>query len=132
MCLGGGPSAPQVVYQGPSDDDIRRSEQQLQTYQQQMSEQQARFESQLQDQISQAQLDTAELQSKLAAETAAASAASAAETAAAYSTSATQTEAPQGAVTTEPVKKKKKAESTLRISREGAAQAAGTGLNIGV
>ena len=132
MCMGGGPSAPSVQYVGPSKDDIKRSEQQLQTYQQQMTQQQDQFQKQLQTQIDTASAETADLQASLAAETAAASAASAAQTASAYNTSASQTEVPEGAVTTEAPKKKKKPDSTLRISRDATTQAAGSGLNIGV
>ena len=132
MCFGSGPSAPSVQYVGPSEDDIRRNEEQLETYQQQLQQQQTQFQTQLQSQVEAASAETAELQASLAADTAAASAASAAQNATAYNTSATQTEIPEGAVTTETTKKKKKPDSSLRISRDATTQSAGTGLNIGV
>tara|TARA_R110000751_G_scaffold222666_1_gene324933 strand:+ start:305 stop:799 length:495 start_codon:yes stop_codon:yes gene_type:complete len=64
MCLGSSPSAPQVVYQGPSDSDIKRSEDSLNQYRTQMGQQQQQFQSQLQSQISSANQETAALQAQ--------------------------------------------------------------------
>ena len=132
MCFGGGASAPEVKYVGPSDDDIRRNEESLAQYQQQMTTQQNQFQSQLQSQIDAANAETAELQADYAAETAAAAAASSADQAAAYTTSAQQTEIPDGAQTTAAVVEKKKPKKSLKISTAGTASSAGSGLNIGV
>ena len=132
MCLGGGASAPEVKYVGPSDDDIRRNEESLAQYQQQMTTQQNQFQSQLQSQIDAANAETAQLQADYAAETAAAAAASSADQAASYTTSAQQTEIPDGAQTTAAVVEKKKPKKSLKISTAGTASSAGSGLNIGV
>ena len=132
MCFGGGASAPEVKYVGPSDDDIRRNEESLAQYQQQMTIQQDQFQSQLQSQIDAANSETAELQADFAAEAAAAAAGSSADQAAAYTTSAQQTEIPKGAQTTAAVTEKKKPKKNLKISTAGTASTAGSGLNIGV
>ena len=132
MCLGGGASAPEVKYVGPSDDDIRRNEESLAQYQQQMTDQQSQFQSQLQSQIDAANEETAQLKADYAAETAAAAAASSADAVAAYTTSAQQTEIPEGAQTTAAITKKKKPKKNLKISTAGTASSAGSGLNIGV
>lgn len=69
MCFGGSqPQAPQIQYVGPSDSDIRRQEQQLQTYQQQMQSQQAATAKQIQAQIDAANAETAKLQQQYDAE----------------------------------------------------------------
>jgi Tfp pilus assembly protein FimV len=132
MCIGGSPSAPRVEYVGPSDDDIRRNEESLAQYQQQMTAQQNQFQSDLQAQIDAANAETAELQADYAAESAAAAAASSADQAAAYTTSAQQTEIPEGAQTTAAVTQKKKPKKNLKISTGGTMASAGSGLNIGV
>ena len=132
MCFGGGASAPQVKYVGPSDDDIRRNEESLAQYKQQMTIQQDQFQSQLQSQIDAANSETAELQADYAAEAAAAAAGSSADQAAAYTTSAQETEIPEGAQTTSAVTEKKKPKKNLKISTAGTASTAGSGLNIGV
>ncbi len=132
MCLGGSPQAPRVEYVGPSDDDIRRNEESLAQYQQQMTTQQNEFQTQLQTQIDSAAAETAELQADYAAETAAAAASSSADQAAAYITSAQQTEIPEGAQTTAAVTAKKKPKKNLKISTGGTMASAGSGLNIGV
>lgn len=155
MCLGGGqqPQAPEVKYQGPSDDDIRRQQASLDQYQQQIASQQATFQSQLQAQIDSANQETAALRDRYASDLAAAEksaaqgvsdaeaagAASLAEAGAgalaqqvgAYQVTATQSDALQ-AQTTAAVEKKKKPKKNLKISTAGTANSAGSGLNIGV
>ena len=64
MCIGSSPKAPEVQYVGPSDADIRRSEQSLEQYRTQMSQQQQQFQDQLQTQIDAANAETAALQSQ--------------------------------------------------------------------
>ena len=136
MCFGGGAKAPNVQYVGPSDDDIRRNEESLAQYQQQMTDQQNQFQTQLQSQIDSAAAETADLQADYAAETAAAAAAGASDQVAAqgsaYSISAQETEIPEGAQTTAAVTEKKKPKKNLKISTAGTANTAGSGLNIGV
>jgi len=71
MCFGGGasqPQAPQVQYVGPSEADIRRNEEALATYQQQMQTQQSEFQKQLQSQIDAANADYSKLEQTYANE----------------------------------------------------------------
>ena len=133
MCFGGSqPSVPEVKYQGPSEADIRRNEQQLATFQQQMQQQQAQTAATIQQQIEEANARTAEIQADYDEQIAAATAeAEASYTPAdAYAVTATQTAAPN-AKTTEPIKAKKKPKTSLKISPT-ATGTAGSGLNIGV
>ena len=135
MCFGSSPQAPEIKYQGPSDDDIARQEASLATYQQQLQEQQAASAKQLQEQIDAANKKTAELQAQYDKELASVSAEAAATTASAnnaanYAITATQTEAPT-AQTTTTFKPKKKPVGSLKIE-PGAIASAGSGLNIGV
>lgn len=150
MCFGGSaPKAPEIKYVGPSEDDIRRQEESLATFQQQIADQQAATAATIQAQIDDANKRTAEIQSRYddelaaaaaetsAAEAAAAEAAKAAEAAnatytpvGAYGVTASQSEATT-AQTTTAIKPKKKPKSTLKISPSAVAQA-GSGLNIGV
>ena len=130
MCLGQQPQAPEVVYQGPSDADIQRNQQALATYEQQIADQQTSFQTQLQEQIDAAKAETEKLKSDFAAETAAASQAAAAQTA--YTVTTKQTEIPEGAQTTAAVIKKKKPKANLKISTAGTANAAGSGINLGI
>lgn len=130
MCLGQQPQAPEVVYQGPSDDDIQRNQQALATYEQQISDQQAAFQTQLQEQIDSATAETEKLKSDFAAETAAASQAAAAQSA--YTVTTKETTIPEGAQTTAAVMKKKTPKTNLKISTAGTANAAGSGINLGI
>jgi hypothetical protein len=131
MC-GSRPQAPQIIYQGPSAEDVAAGQASLDLYQKQMAEQQSAFKTQLQLQIDKANQDTADLKSKYAMDSAAAAAAAAAQQAGAYAASAMQTDAPSGAATTAAVIKKEKPNSNLRIVSATTPGAAGTGLNIGV
>ena len=64
MCLGGQrPQAPQVVYQGPSEEDIRRNQQNLADFQRRMTDQQAEFENTLQAFIDDSDQEIADLES---------------------------------------------------------------------
>lgn len=149
MCLGSSPKPPEIKYVGPSQADIRRNEESLATFQQQMADQQAATARSIQAQIDAANKRTAEIQSRYDEEIAAAAAeTSAAEAAAkeaeemakaagasytpagAYGVTASQSDAP-AAQTTVAIKSKKKPKSTLKISPSATAQA-GSGLNIGV
>ena len=158
MCFGGSqPQAPTVQYVGPSEDDIRRNEESLATFQQSIAEQQALTAKSIQDQIDAANDRTAKIQEQYDAEVAkAAGDTTAAEAAAAdaeadalkakqeaaaavgasytpigaYGVTASETEAPN-AQTTTASKAKKKPKSSLKISPT-AAVGQGSGLNIGV
>lgn len=72
MCFGGNQAPaiqqPQVVYRGPSDDDIRRQEEGLATFQQQMTEQSNAFNTQLQGQIDAANQQYADLETQFSSE----------------------------------------------------------------
>lgn len=132
MCLGGSePQVPEVRYEGPSDADIRRNEESLARYQQQITDQQTQFQAQLQDQIDSSNEETEALKSRLAAE-AAQEQAQQTVIASPYITSASLTDVPEGAQTTAAVTKKKKPAKNLKISTAGTANSAGSGLNIGV
>lgn len=130
MCLGSQPQAPEVVYRGPSDADIAANQQALSTYEQQIADQQANFQTQLQDQIDAATAETEQLKADFAAETAAESQAAAAKSA--YTVTTQETEIPEGAQTTAAVTKKKKPKTNLKISTAGTANAAGSGVNLGI
>ena len=130
MCLGSQPQAPEVVYRGPSDADIAANQQALATYEQQIADQQANFQTQLQSQIDAATAETEKLKSDFAAETAAESQAAAAKSA--YTVTTQETEIPEGAQTTAAVTKKKKPKTNLKISTAGTANAAGSGVNLGI
>ena len=130
MCMGGA-KAPNIVYQGPSQEDIAANQAALDQYKSQMADQQNAFKTQLQQQIDAANKETADIKSKYDQEAAAASAAAAAQQAGSYAVTATQSEA-SGAQTTAAVTKKEKPKSSLRISTGELASTAGTGLNIGV
>ena len=128
MCFGA--KAPNIVYQGPSQEDIDANQASLDAFQQQISEQQAQFQTQLQQQIDQANQDTADLQERLANEATAAAAAAAAQQTAAYATTVQETEMPEGAQTTAARTKKKTGTKTLKIGKAAAPASAGAGLNI--
>lgn len=72
MCFGGNQAPaiqqPQVIYRGPSDDDIRRQEEGLATFQQQMTDQSNAFNTQLQSQIDAANQQYTDLETQFANE----------------------------------------------------------------
>jgi len=155
MCLGGGqqPQAPQVVYRGPSDDDIRRNQASLDTFSQQMQTQQDTFAASLQQQIDDADKQFATLQSQFDADVAAAT--TAADDASAAATAQGQSDlaaaAAQGLVDqanitapganqsnpadqeqVQAIQPKKKPKKGLKLQSNSVAASAGTGLNFGV
>ena len=87
MCFGGSspsinipePVAPEVKYIGPSEDDIARQQQGLNSYQDQINQQQSEFENRLNEQIAAANRETENLRTQYEADIAAQEAASAAE-----------------------------------------------------
>ena len=126
MCFGG-PKMPNIVYQGPSEEDIAANKASLDAFQQQITDQQAQFQSQLTAQIDAANQETADLQERLAAE---ASSAAAAQQTTAYATNVQESQLPDNAQTTAAKPKKSKQTRTLKISKAAAPTSAGAGLNI--
>lgn len=131
MCFFSSPSAPQVVYQGPSQADIDANNAALDTYRQQSTAQQQQFSAALQKQIDDANAMAEKQRLQLEQERAQASAEMAAQQQAAYAITTTAAE-PQGALTTQPAKPKDKTKGTLKIAPGATAMSQGTGLNIGV
>ena len=131
MCFGSKPQAPQIVYQGPSQDDINRNATALETYRQQSATQQQLFATQLQQQIDRANADATEQRARLAREQEAASAELAAQQTGAYAVTATES-TPVNAQVTTAAKPKEKPKTGLKIAPGSTAAAAGTGLNIGM
>jgi len=131
MCFGS-PKAPNIVYQGPSEEEIAANQASLDAFQQQMQTQQEAFQTQLQSQIDAANAQTAQLQEQLGNEQAAAAAAAAAQQASTYATTTQQAEVPETAQTTAAKAKKKKPVKTLKINKSLMAASEGAGLNIGV
>ena len=131
MCFGA-PKAPEIVYQGPSQEDIDANQAALDQFQADSEASNQAFMNQMQTQIDAANAEMAALEEKFANEQAAAQAAAAAMQTEAYATTASMTEIPEGAQTTETIKKKKLPKSTLKIARNALPSSGGTGLNIGV
>lgn len=130
MCFGG-TKAPQIVYSGPSAEDIQRQNDQLQLYMQQSSTQQQQFAQSLQQQIDQANATAAEQRQRLEQERAASVADMAAQQQASYAVTTVESES-MGAQTTAAVQEKRKPRGSLKITPGSVETTAGTGLNIGV
>ena len=126
------PQAPNIVYQGPSQEDIDRNNASLESSKKQVGEQQSAFQAQLQQQIEAANAETAKLQKQHQDDAAAASAAAAAQQTGAYAATASQSAPPATAQTTAATVKKDKPKANLKISLAGTPSSAGSGLNIGV
>lgn len=131
MCFGA-PQAPEIVYQGPSQEEIDANQAALDQFQADSEASNQAFMDQMQTQIDAANQEMEQLQAKFEAEQSAAAAAAAAMQTEAYATTASMTEVPEGAQTTETIKKKKLPKSTLKIARNALPSSGGTGLNIGV
>jgi hypothetical protein len=131
MCFFSSPSAPQVVYQGPSQADIDANNAALDAYRQQSTAQQQQFSAALQKQIDDANAMAEKQRLQLEQDRAQAAAEMAAQQQAAYAVTTTTAE-PQGALTTEPARAKDKAKGALKIAPGATAMSQGTGLNIGV
>ena len=132
MCFGGSPKAPNIVYQGPSEEDIAANKAQLDAFEAQSLRQQEDFASALQVQIDEANAKAEETRQRIEDERAASMANLGAQQTSAYAIS-TQDIAPEDAKVTKPIKKKKdERKSSLKISTGSVAQKAGTGLNVGV
>ena len=124
------PAPPKIEYVGPSQEDIEANQASLNTYQQQISDQQADFQRQLQSQIDSAAAETEQLKADFAAETAAASQSAAAQSA--YTVTTAETEIPEGAQTTAANTKKKQPKANLKISTAGVQNTPGSGVNLGI
>lgn len=131
MCFFSSPSAPQVVYQGPSQEDINANQQALEQYRQQSMAQQQQFSQALQKQIDDANVQAEKQRQMLEQERAAATSEMAAQQQGAYAATV-QTVQAENAVTTAAPKPKDKNKGTLKIAPGATAMSAGTGLNIGV
>ena len=134
MCFGAvsAPQAPEIVYQGPSQEDIDANNQALEDFRAESQASNQAFMDQMQTQIDAANQEMEQLQQQFEAEQSAAAAAASAMQNEAYATTASMTEIPEGAQTTETIKKKKMPKSTLKIARNALPSSGGTGLNIGV
>ena len=131
MCFGSAPQAPQIVYQGPSQEDINRNNAALEQYRQQSMTQQQEFAASLQQQIDRANTQMAEQKARLEQEQQAAMSEIAAQRQGAYAVTATQSE-PVAAQVTTAAKPKEKSKSSLKITPGATAATTGTGINIGV
>lgn len=136
MCFGGSNSyEPEVISEGPSQEEIDAQNQQMEVTRQQMEEANQRLQSQLDQQVATANADRARLSASLAEQAAAKEAEAIAAQAGPYTTSTTAAAPlPGTAMTTEPIKPikpKKKQSAGLTIAPAGVAAAAGAGLNIG-
>lgn len=153
MCIGREPEPPEIKYVGPSEEDIQRQEERLDAFEQQIGEQVSTFNETIQQRIDAGVKETEGLKKELRGErqqdkrdararerqTKAEGAASTAEAASNAQTKqvgaltvTTIESEPEQAQTTEPIKKKKKPASNLKISAAGTPSSAGSGLNIGV
>ena len=132
MCFFGSPEAPDIVYQGPSEEDIAANKAQLEAFQTASLQQQSDFASALQVQIDEANRKADETRQRIDTERAASMANLGAQQTSAYAIG-TKDIKPEDAKVTKPVKKKKdERKSTLKISTGSVAQTSGTGLNVGV
>lgn len=131
MCIGSQPQVPQIVYQGPSQDDITRNAAALESYRAESTKQQQQFAEQLQQQIDRANAQASEQRARLDQEQQLAAAELAAQQQGAYAATATESE-PAAAVTTTAAMPKEKRRTSLKIAPGATASAAGAGLNIGV
>lgn len=132
MCLFGSPKAPNIVYQGPSEEDIAANQAQLEAFQTASLKQQKDFASALQVQIDEANAKADQTRQRIEDERAASMAELGAQQTSAYAIN-TKDITPENAKVTKPIKKKKEErKSTLKISTGSVAQKAGTGLNVGI
>lgn len=126
MCMSA-PRPPKIVYQGPSNAEIKAQQEAMAAYQQQADQQQRLFRSQLQ-----AQIDEVTRQTQEAQQQAAAMASATTNTMQANYDITTAQQSPVNAQVTETMDQQKQQRSSLRIAPGRTASTAGTGLNIGV
>ena len=132
MCFGK-PKAPNIVYQGPSAEDVAASNQALQDFQDTTAANTAAFQTSINEQITAAQASTQTLMDQLA-DTQANSGAGVENIIndAPYAVVTEDNVTPEDAQTTAAISKKKKKPSTLKIATGGLSASAGTGVNYGV
>jgi len=133
MCLFKAPKAPEIVYQGPSAEDVAASNQALQDFKDTTAANTAAFQTSINNQITAAQNSTQALMDQLA-DTQANSGAGVDNIIndAPYAVVTEDNVTPEDAQTTEEISKKKKKPSTLKIAAGGLSASAGTGVNYGV
>lgn len=131
MCGGRRPSPPQVVYQGPSQEDIDRHNAAMEAYRQQAAEQHRQLVAQLQKQIDDANAAMFNQQAQLAEERATAARQAASMQQGSYAVQTTQA-TPAATQTTAATKEKANPRTRLKIAPGATPAAAGAGLNIGV
>ena len=132
MCFGS-PKAPNIVYQGPSDEDVAASTAALEAFKATTAANTKTFQDSINAQITAAQESTASLMASLA-DTKATSGAGVENIIndAPYAVVTEDNVTPEDAQTTEKISKKKKKPSTLKISAGGLSASSGTGVNYGV
>lgn len=132
MCFGS-PKAPNIIYQGPSDEDVAASTAALEDFKTTTAANTAAFQTSINNQITAAQESTASLMASLA-DTKATSGAGVENIIndAPYAVVTEDNVTPEDAQTTEAISKKKKKPSTLKISAGGLQASTGTGVNYGV
>jgi len=133
MCLFKAPKAPEIVYQGPSDEDVAASTAALEAFKTTTAENTAAFQTSINEQITAAQASTQTLMDQLA-DTQANSGAGVDNIIndAPYAVVTEDNVTPEDAQTTAAISKKKKKPSTLKIATGGLSASAGTGVNYGV
>ena len=133
MCLFSAPKAPEIVYQGPSDEDVAASTAALEDFKTTTAANTAAFQTSINEQITAAQASTQSLMAQLA-DTQASSGAGVDNIIndAPYAVTTEDNVTPEDAQTTAAISKKKKKPSTLKIATGGLSASAGTGVNYGV
>ena len=133
MCGGGRAREPKIEYVGPSEEDIARQEQALQTYREQSQAQQAAFTAQLQKQMDDAQRRNQQLIAQYQTRQAEQANMQAARAASAYTVTTQEAPAPSTAQTTTTAASPKKNEKrNLKITSAGASNAGGAGVNLSI
>ena len=132
MCFGK-PKAPNIVYQGPSADDVAASNAALDAFRTTTAANTKTFQDSINTQITAAQESTASLMAQLTS-TQANSGAGVENIVndAPYAVVTEDNVTPEDAQTTAAISKKKKKPSTLKISAGGLSASTGTGVNYGV
>ena len=132
MCFGS-PKQPNIVYQGPSADDVAASNAALDAFRTTTAENTAAFQTSINEQITAAQESTASLMEQLTS-TQANSGAGVENIIndAPYAITTEDNVTPEDGQTTAQIQKKNKKPSTLKISAGGLSASTGTGVNYGV
>ena len=129
------PKAPEIKYVGPSQEDLDANQLKIDNFIKNSEDTNQKFADSLQAQIDTANTNAATLRDSLAADRAAAAAnlANMPINKPTYSVTTTQSD-PVNAKVTESIKKKKKEDTkgTLKVSKGGTANSAGSTLNLGV